>query len=275
MTSFLAQACEESRARVTAAQRVLSVAALRDRAAARGPAHDFPAALRSPGVAVIAEVKRASPSRGDLAAIPDAAALGRAYARGGAAAVSVLTEPDHFKGSLDDLAEVGAAVEIPVLRKDFLVDEYQIWEATACGASAVLLIVAALDDATLTHLLATAARAGLGALVETHDAAEIERAADAYEAAGQPGTLVVGVNARDLTTLEVDPDRFAALRAGVPDGAVAVAESGVRGPDDVRRLVDLAADAVLVGESVATAADPTEAVSRLVLAGRRSAGSTA
>lgn len=273
--SFLAQACAEAHRRTEASQRVVSEAALRDRAAAQPPRADFAAALRAPGVSVIAEVKRASPSRGDLAAIPDAAALAAAYAEGGAAAVSVLTEPDHFKGSLDDLSEAAHAVDLPVIRKDFLVSGYQVWEAAATGAAAVLLIVAVLDDGALAELFAVTAEAGLGALVETHEAAEIDRAAAAHAAAGSPGTLVVGVNARNLVTLEVDLERFAALRAGVPADALAVAESGVKGPADVRRLSDQGAHAVLVGESVATAANPTDAVARLVMAGRRNAGARA
>jgi indole-3-glycerol phosphate synthase len=213
-------------------------------------------------------VKRASPSRGQLAPITDASALGAAYAAGGAAAVSVLTEPCHFLGSLEDLSGVAATVRIPVLRKDFVVDDYQVLEARARGAAAVLLIVAALEARALETLLASTAEAGLDALVEVHAADEARVAVAAHRAAVPQRTLVVGVNARNLSTLAVDPEQFAAVRGLVPDDAVAVAESGVRGPDDVRRLAGLGADAVLVGEHVATAPDPAGAVAELVAAGR-------
>ena len=218
-------------------------------------------------MSVIAEVKRASPSRGEMAEIPDAVALASSYAAGGAAAVSVLTEPQHFRGSLDDLAAVAAGVPAPVLRKDFVVDEYQVWEARNAGAAAVLLIVAALEQDDLAMLLGVADAAGLAALIETHDELEVERAIGAYEAAAITGRPIIGVNARDLTTLEVDPRRFAAVREIIPEGAIAVAESGVKSADDVRRLAAEGADAVLVGESVATSADPAAAVAALVEAG--------
>lgn len=208
---------------------------------------------------MIAEVKRASPSRGRLAPIPDPAALARAYVAGGAAAISVLTEPRWFAGSLGDLAAVAAAVSVPVLRKDFVVDAYQVWEARAAGAAAVLLIVAALDDAALAALRREARDAGLETLVEVHDEHEARRAAALAD--GHP--LVVGVNARDLASLRVLPDRFRALRDALPSGAITVAESGVRGPADTARLARQGADAVLVGEHVATAADPAAAVSEL------------
>ncbi len=274
MPGFLERACDQARARVTAAIGERPLDDIRTAAAARRRPPSLADALSGPGVAVVAEVKRASPSRGDLAPIPDAGALARRYRDGGAAAVSVLTEPLAFKGSLDDLEAVVAAVDIPALRKDFVVDPYQVHEAAAVGAAAVLLIVAALDDAALAGLLRVADEAGLDALVETHTPAEAARAATAHAAAGSGRRLIVGVNARDLATLTVDPGRFAAVRAALPAGAIAVAESGVRGPDDVTRLADLGADAVLVGESVATAADPAAAVAALVAAGRRPAGAT-
>lgn len=232
---------------------------MRAAALARPPAPPFAEALSGDGLAVIAEVKRASPSRGALAPIPDPAALAAQYAAGGAAAISVLTEPRWFRGSLDDLVAVAGAVGVPVLRKDFVVDPYQVWEARAAGAAAVLLIVAALDDQALTALRATAHEGGLGTLVEVHDRAEAQRTAALLD--GRP--LVVGVNARDLTSLRVDADRFAALRDALPSGAITVAESGVRGPQDAARLAGQGADAVLVGEHVATAADPAAAVRAL------------
>jgi indole-3-glycerol phosphate synthase len=204
-------------------------------------------------------VKRASPSKGDIAPELDAATQARAYVDGGAAAVSVLTEPDRFKGSLGDLADV-AALRVPTLRKDFVVDRYQIWEARAAGASAVLLIVAALDEPNLALLHDEALAAGLDVLVEIHDASELA-------AARRIRATIVGVNARDLRTFELDPEAFARLRAQLPDGVLAVAESGVQGPQDVARAAREGADAVLVGETLVRAADPTAAVARLVAAG--------
>jgi indole-3-glycerol phosphate synthase len=204
-------------------------------------------------------VKRASPSKGDIAPELDAATQARAYVDGGATAVSVLTEPDRFKGSLGDLADV-AALRVPALRKDFVVDRYQIWEARAAGASAVLLIVAALDEPNLALLHDEALAAGLDVLVEIHDASELA-------AARRIRATIVGVNARDLRTFELDPEAFARLRAQLPDGVLAVAESGVQGPQDVARAAREGADAVLVGETLVRAADPTAAVAQLVAAG--------
>lgn len=266
MSGFLRQVVGEARERAAAAAAVEPLADLIARAEATPPPPGFAEGLAAPrgGVAVIAEVKRASPSRGPLAAIPDAAALARDYAAGGAAAVSVLTEPRHFLGSLDDLAAVARAVAIPLLRKDFVVDAFQVWEARAAGAAAVLLIVAALDDAALVALLRDAADAGLDTLVEAHDAAEVTRAASAHQEAATGRRLVLGVNARDLATLAVDRGRFAALVAAAPAGALLVAESGVRGPQDVARHLAEGAHAVLVGEHVATASDPAAAVAALV-----------
>jgi indole-3-glycerol phosphate synthase len=211
-------------------------------------------------VAVIAEVKRASPSKGDIAPDLNAATQARAYLDGGAAAVSVLTEPDRFKGSLGDLADV-AALGIPALRKDFVVDRYQIWEARAASAAAVLLIVAALDEPDLALLHDEALAAGLDVLVEVHDSSEVA-------AAQRIGASIVGVNARDLRTFELDPDAFARLRAQLPEGVLAVAESGIQGADDVERAAREGADAVLVGESLVRAADPAAAVRALLRAGR-------
>jgi indole-3-glycerol phosphate synthase len=209
---------------------------------------------------VIAEVKRASPSKGPIAPGLDAAAQARAYQHGGAAAVSVLTEPTRFAGSLDDLAAV-SATGVSALRKDFIVDRYQIWEARAAGAAAVLLIVAALDDRTLAGLHDEAATAGLDALVEVHDADEAARA-------GAIGARIVGVNARNLRTFEVDPQAFARLRPSLPPHALAVAESGISTPEQIREAAACGADAVLVGESLVRAADPAAAVAALVAAGR-------
>ena len=240
---------------------------LRERASVARVAPSLRAALAAPGVAVIAEIKRASPSRGDLRPDLNAPEQARAYLDGGAAAVSVLTEPDRFKGTLLDLADV-AALGVPALRKDFVVDPYQVWEARAAGAAGILLIVAALDEPTLALLHAEARAAGLDALVEVHDASEVA-------ACHRIGATLVGVNARDLRTFELDRDAFARLRPELPDDALAVAESGIHGPEDVRRAAADGADAVLVGGSLVTAADPTAAVAALVAAGRSEPGSSA
>ncbi|MDP9444681.1 MAG: indole-3-glycerol phosphate synthase TrpC, partial [Actinomycetota bacterium] len=238
---------------------------LQRRVAARGQPRDVLPALRTDGVAVIAEVKRRSPSRGVLAPIADPATLAGAYAAGGAAAISVLTEQRRFGGTLDDLCAVRAAVPTPLLRKDFLVTPYQLWEARAAGADLVLLIVAALDQPTLASLHTQARDLGLTVLVEVHDEAELARALDV-------GAELVGVNARNLKTLEVDRDTFARVAPRVPVGVVTVAESGVRGPRDVTAYGELGADAVLVGEALVTAtaagADPRAVVAALVAAGR-------
>lgn len=260
MTTFLDQLLREATDRVALARRAEPLDAMRERALAVTVPGDLHAALSGSGVSLIAEVKRASPSKGDLAPGIDAVAQARAYVAGGAHAISVLTEPDRFKGSLEDLRGV-AALGTPTLRKDFTVDPHQVWEARAHGASAVLLIVAALTDDDLAALHAEAAEAGLTALVEVHDEAELDRAVAV-------GARVIGVNARDLRTFEVDRDAFARLRPAIPDGVVAVAESGVRGPEDVHTAAGQGADAVLVGESLVTAPDPAAATQALVEAGR-------
>jgi len=267
MSDFLRTAVAAARLRACEAAATRPFAEVREAALAQPPAPSLAAALSAAAVAVVAEVKRASPSRGALAEIPDPAALASAYVAGGAAAVSVLTEPRWFRGSLDDLAAVCAAVRVPVVRKDFVVTPYQVWEGRAAGAAAVLLILAALDDAELLQLRAEANEAGLEAFMEVHDAAEAARAGRAA-AEGAPAPLVVGVNARDMATLDVDPERFARLRAALPDGAVTVAESGIRGAADLARLRALGADAVLVGELVATAHDPQAAVRDLLAHGQ-------
>ena len=233
---------------------------LREQVARVEPALDAHAALAREGVQVIAEVKRSSPSKGALAAIADPAGLAADYAEGGAAVISVLTERRRFGGSLDDLRAVRAAVDVPVLRKDFMVTSYQLWEARAHGADVVLLIVAALAQEALVSLHERAVSLGMTVLVEVHDEAELERAVDA-------GARVIGVNARDLRTLEVDRGTFARLAPRIPAGIVRVAESGVRGPHDVLEYARGGADAVLVGESLVTGGSPRQAVADLVAAG--------
>lgn len=204
-------------------------------------------------VKVIAEIKRASPSRGAMAEIPEPAALARLYEEGGASAVSVLTEQRRFGGSLADLEAVRESVRIPVLRKDFISDPYQVLEARAAGADLVLLIIAALGDAVLAHLHDLITELGMTALVETHSAEEVDRAAAI-------GAKLIGVNARDLTTFELDRDLFATLVDRFPDGAIRVAESAVRTADDVAHYRRAGADVVLIGEALVTGGDPVAAL---------------
>ena len=209
--------------------------------------------FRAPGTSVIAEVKRRSPSKGALADIPDPAELAAAYERGGAAAISVLTEHRRVGGSLADLRTVRAAVATPLLRKDFMVTPYQLHEARAAGADLVLLIVAALDQPLLEKLYAEARELCLTVLVEVHDAEETRRAVDL-------GADLIGVNARNLKTLDIDPDSFARLAPLIPDTVVRVAESGISGPEDVLRYAEQGAQVVLVGEALVKDGDPEAAV---------------
>jgi len=217
---------------------------------------DFGAALRAPGLSVIAEVKRRSPSKGDLAANLDPAEVATDYETGGAACLSVLTDEDHFGGSPADLQAARSAVSLPVLRKDFTVCVNDVLDARLMGADAVLLIVAALTDDELHEFATVAASVSLTALFEIHDEAELERALAA-------DARVIGVNQRDLVTFEVDQDRAVRMAPQIPTDRVRVAESGVRGPDDARVLYRAGYDAVLVGESVVTAAGRSEAVAAL------------
>lgn len=227
-------------------------AALADVDPPRDPMPHF----RGAGSSVIAEVKRKSPSKGALADIPDPADLARAYERGGAGAISVLTEQRRFGGSLADLRAVRAAVDIPVLRKDFIVEPYQLLEARAAGADLALLIVAALDDDELRSLHDTARGLGLTVLVEVHDERETERAVAL-------GAELIGVNARNLKTLAVDDGTFGRLAPLVPEDRVKVAESGIFGADDVKRFVTEGARVVLVGEALVKDGDPEAAVASM------------
>lgn len=234
---------------------------LKDKALRQPSARECLGRLSNPeAVAVIAEVKRSSPSKGALAPITDPAALAVEYERGGASVISVLTEERRFHGSLEDLKAVRAAVDVPVLRKDFIVTPYQVWEARAWGADLVLLIVAALEQTVLESLIERVHSLGMTALVEVHTIEEVRRAADA-------GAQLIGVNSRDLKTLEVDRGTFAAVAPSIPSSIVTVAESGVRGPHDVVEYVRSGADAVLVGEALVTGGDPKISVADLVAAG--------
>lgn len=242
----------EDRRRATSLQRI------RENALQASPARDAWAALRggrsdASGLRVISEVKRSSPSKGVLADISAPADLARSYQCGGASVISVLTERRRFGGSLADLDAVRAAVEIPVLRKDFTVDEYQIHEARAHGADLVLLIVAALDDHQLKDFLDLTHELGMNALVEAHTPEEIERAA-----ALQP--RIIGVNVRNLKTLEVDPSSYGRLAPLLPADVVQIAESGVDGPQDAAEYARHGADAILVGEALVRHGDPARAI---------------
>jgi indole-3-glycerol phosphate synthase len=245
---------------LAARQEVTSLDELKDRAQQVDPAKDGYAALMQPGVAVIAEVKRSSPSKGALAAIADPAGLAEDYEAGGASVISVLTERRRFGGSLADLEAVRARVDVPLLRKDFVVSSYQLWEARAYGADLVLLIVAALEQEALISLLERTVSLGMTPLVEVHDEEELTRALEA-------GARLVGVNARNLKTLEVDRGVFGRLSPLIPDGVVKIAESGVRGPHDLLAYAAHGADAVLVGEGVVVGGNPRQAVADLVTAG--------
>lgn len=231
---------------------------IRSRAAEAPPALDAHGALRggradTEGVRIISEVKRASPSKGALAPIADPAALASAYQSGGASVISVLTEQRRFGGSLRDLSAVRSAVQIPVLRKDFMIDEYQFYEARAYGADLVLLIVAALDQVQLRDYLALTHHLGMHALVEAHTEDEIEQAVTAE-------ARIVGVNVRNLKTLDVDVAHYSSMARHLPEEVVRVAESGVNGPAVVRDYAAQGADAVLVGEALVRNGDPAAAV---------------
>jgi indole-3-glycerol phosphate synthase len=235
---------------------------LERRCAALPPARDFEAALRPPRgeVRLIAEVKKASPSRGVLAPDLDPVALARTYAAHGAHAISVLTDEKYFRGSLDALVAIRAAVELPLLRKDFTLDEYQLWEARAAGADAALLIVAILEPVLLRDLLASAKGLGLAALVECHTAAEVDTGLAA-------GSRVLGINNRDLRTFETRIETTLELLSLVPPGPVVVSESGFVTGAQVRRVVDAGAHAVLVGEGLVSAPDVAAKIHELTLGG--------
>jgi indole-3-glycerol phosphate synthase len=245
---------------VAARQLQIPMEQIRELAAAAPPPRDAYTLLRKPGVGVIAEVKRSSPSRGPLAEIPDPAELAMEYAAGGARCISVLTESRWFGGSLADFDAVRAAVDVPLLRKDFVVSSYQVHEARAHGADLVLLIVAALEQNVLVGLLERVESLGMAALVEVHTEDEADRALAA-------GARVIGVNARNLRTLEVDRSVFERIAPGLPNMVVKIAESGVRGPHDLIRYASSGADAVLVGEGLVTQKSPRDAVAELVTAG--------
>jgi indole-3-glycerol phosphate synthase len=255
MPTYLADILASHRARAAADDRSLSD--LLQRAAFVPPPRDFAGALRGDGLSCIAEIKRRSPSKGDLEPGLQPDLVAKEYVAGGAACLSVLTDVDHFGGSPADLVLARQASDLPVLRKDFTVQEADVVDARLMGADAVLLIVAALNDDELGRCAARAAELGLAALVEVHDEPELERALAA-------GSRIVGVNQRDLRTFEVDHERARALAGRIPAGVLAVAESGIRGADDARRLAEAGYDAILVGETLVRAGDRAGALRGMV-----------
>lgn len=258
--SVLESILEGVRADLADRERSVSFDEIKVLATKAAPPRDAMAALREPGIGVIAEVKRRSPSKGELAIIDDPAWLAAEYAAGGARMISVLTEGRRFGGSLADLDTVRAVVDVPLLRKDFIVSPYQVHEARAHGADVVLLIVAALEQNALEALLDRVESLGMTALVEVHTGEEADRALEA-------GAKLVGVNARSLHTLEVDREVFGRIAPGLPNETLRVAESGVRGTADLLAYAGAGADAVLVGEGLVTSGDPRSAVNQLVTAG--------
>lgn len=231
-----------------------------DALAAPAPRDALAALAPADRVKIIAEVKRASPSRGELAEIRDPAGLAVSYETGGASAISVLTERRRFGGSLDDLREVRSAVEVPVLRKDFIAEPYQVFEARAAGADLVLLIVAALEQPVLAELYGLIGELGMTALVEAHSASEVDRALEI-------GAQLVGINARDLTTFQLDRDLFGTLAGSIPSGVIRVAESAVTSPADVAHYRSAGADVVLIGEALVTGDDPVTTLESFLAAG--------
>jgi indole-3-glycerol phosphate synthase len=264
-TDFLSRILRKKQEEVDAARKRVPEAVLRERAEGRKDRRPFLERLASPGpwgVNVIAEIKRASPSKGPLSPNLDPAALARSYQRGGAAALSVLTDGPHFRGSLDDLKAARSAVELPVLRKDFMVSTYQIYEAGAWGADAVLLIVRALDDGFLRDALALCRDTGLDALVEVHAEDELDRAVEA-------GARLIGINNRDLKTFETNLETSLRLARRLGEGRIPVAESGIRDRSDVERLLKGGVRNFLVGETLVRASDPEACLRALVGGGRR------
>lgn len=264
MSDILAKILAVKRVEIAAARTRESLPALRRRAEARRDVRDFAGALEAPigqgRAGVIAEIKKASPSRGVLRAAFDPAAIAASYARHGAACLSVLTDEQFFQGALHFVEQVRAVVPLPVLRKDFLIDEYQVVESRAAGADCVLLIVAALDDARLRDLAQCAAYLGMALLVEVHDAAELERAVDLRVATSAP---LIGINNRNLRSFEVSLQTTLDLAPRAGPGRRTVTESGILGPADVVRLRAAGIDAFLVGEAFMRAPDPGIELARL------------
>ncbi len=257
MPTFLETVVERTQAGLAARMREVPAAELESRLGPVRRGRPFSEALIAEGISLIAEMKRASPSRGPIRPEASVSEVVEAYQRAGARAVSVLTESAYFGGSLGDLVEARAACDLPLLRKDFVVDEYQLLEARAAGADAVLLIVAALDPDRLGALMGAASGLGMDSLVEVHDEDEVRVAVDA-------GAEVLGINNRDLHSLEVDLETTFRLLADVPAGTVVVAESGITRSEDVENLEKAGVDAILVGEALMRSDDPVRAVRELL-----------
>ncbi|MZP28149.1 indole-3-glycerol-phosphate synthase TrpC [Heliobacterium undosum] len=271
LTGFLATMWEIQADRVRKARREAGFSELARGVACMGPVLDFAGALRrqrpSGPVRVIAEVKRASPSKGPLFPEAKAGDLAARYEQAGASALSILTEEKYFLGHLDDLQEAKGQVSLPVMRKDFLIDPYQIAEARLCGADACLLIAAMLGPSRLDEMCVAALEFGITTLIEVHGEEDLAWAAEAVEKnrTRRPGWLpVVGINARNLATLQVDKEQVLRLGAALPEGVVKVAESGIRDESDARRALAAGFDAILVGEALVTAADPGKALRDLI-----------
>ena len=245
------------RRRIEELRAKLPVESLRQIAEARSDYRDFAGALSGEVLSVIAELKKASPSRGLLRPEYRPLEIAESYQQAGASALSVLTEEDFFQGSIRDLKAVRGAVRLPILRKDFIVDEYQVYESAAAGADALLLIVAALEDKDLKHFLALAAQLRVAALVEVHTAGELERATAA-------GAQIIGINNRNLNTLEVSLETSFRLREMIPPSCLAVSESGIRSGADLEKLAGAGFNAVLIGEHLMLAGDPGTELSRLL-----------
>jgi len=255
--TILDRIVEARRAAMENRRRLHPLPVLRMAVKAATPPRDFPGALRAPGLNVIAELKKASPSRGVLRQGFDAKSLGTSLAAAGAAALSVLTEEEFFQGSLTNLRVARAAVSVPVLRKDFIFDPWQVWEARSIDADSFLLIVAILSDGQLSELLAAGRELGMEALVEVHSQEELRRALAA-------GARIIGVNNRDLRTFTVTLDTSLSLIREIPRECVAVSESGLRSAADLNRLRDAGFHAFLIGEALMQAADPAAALRALL-----------
>lgn len=257
MPTFLETVIERTQADVAERKRRVPAAELEGRLGPSRRGRPFSEGLIDEGISLIAEMKRASPSKGPIRPGASVTEVVRAYQEAGARAVSVLTEGAYFGGSLDDLVEARGACDLPLLRKDFVVDDYQLLEARAAGADAALLIVAALDTEHLEHLMGVASDLGMDTLVEVHDEEEVETAVES-------GAELIGINNRNLHSLEVDLETTFRLLADVPAGTVVVAESGITEREDVERLEEAGVDAILVGETLMRADDPVRAVRELL-----------
>ena len=260
MTTYLDAIVERKRRDLEERKRAVPLGEIKARARDLPPPLDFAAALRAGGIQVIAEVKKASPSRGPIAPNADPVAIAQAYARAGASAISVLTEEPHFQGHLDFLPAIKRGLDghgPPLLRKDFIVDPYQVFESRAYEADALLLIVACLTDDRLRELLGLSRELGLHCLVEAHTQDEARRAVDA-------GAEIVGINNRDLGTFDVSLETTHLVRPVIPEDRVVVSESGIASREDVRKLAGWGVDAFLIGEALMTAADPSASLRELL-----------